>query len=1547
MLSANEQPKENSQDKSVVQQQPEASSGAHGMTIVDNRAEATSQRKIQDIMNASADAEPDDGTVVQRMPNEALQKLQKKKGKSLNKKLLDTDDGMEKLIQLLFSEVENAELIMDFPNTRTYGDVYYSMQKEIIDNVKKLSSYLDENEFGAFVTEWNTGLKQSDARYYNVKGTGKGAKYVRKIPSKGYEKPKVDIPNWYHKKKLSDKKMTPSRKLASMIPDIMDTSDIPEDVIIALKLFFAHTANFVPENNLGRDYRSSGHGQYYRSSLTHLRKGNSRTLKEGALDFVDQNEGMEDISGRSDTYQVLNFALRKRLMDVGKLGKNIMNMDIYGDDERETLRFGAYKSSAGSHTGALGLISNVYKTLRVGTNERRMQKSKKIKDPSIWSPKPIKPVVEQDLLKRDSKSNYHDFMLENRARVVAEVAAKIRQMYPKSSKKKKGEHISVEPIQSGEHASLILQLRYPDGFDSESGKWKGAVKYSEKEWRELFINLFNERAENSKVETRITHRGSFGFLYPTASSVGDPVRIWPGLAPASVIEDLILGTIRALDDYEGFEYIKEPKKESTGMLIESLSDEPALHIEALKSAVKYAQNVMADNVLIQGPQKLYEWTITRLTKNLQKANYILDPKTKKQSDENDYLKSTLVIENLMEYSYLLEAMRATPVSTQDVYPEYLRNKLGAVSPGKVDKNNRQTTKTFYLDSGMQSIATAHLVAKEWLVKNKGVSNKTKLKTIDLYSYFEYGMVDKTNLNLEAQNRTDKKGQGSTYLGNKAFDKMLGTTFKKEAPSIISADLNPVFTNKEVGDDQVQYAKVLSHFAGTTKNNALTVPILDVTNASLDKVAKVNPGAGYENYIVVESLSKHQQLGADKFTMGRLNVIGTPEFIKFASDLVSPIATDAYDRIPSAHRMRMDQVFYGEDSQNTENYYTNYLNNAKNYSDFMTYMGHGSEWQALLPKRGQKSDKSGTKKSDSLSKGLKDSEIVMAMQKLLNKSFAEYIDAVKSSEKSKLDLEKAFQALPKFDQNRLVGKANAEFTEQDKSQYIAEFGLADSRNIGITNLGNTCYLAAALNTLAFTPYQALFAQRNNDPVAKLRSSINSILTKISRGQLVRGDEIGVLLVKLNQASLLESPNYHGPQTSLLGQRDPAEVLEYILGFFGQGSNGAFELSQSYQTTLNRNNAKQVNADQNKYSQVDDQGRFQAVNKSYWIIKLPISQANDLQTAIYNYTKPEQLTDVRGVRNNRVYQSDAQRTVTFGNDTPLAITIQLNRWKMMGLRVAKDSHPVDMPLKFELNGYEYKLSNVIYHHGNSAGGGHYTSGNRLNDDSWQHRNDRDVFTDQYPAARSKFGYIYTYSREQLVDQNNRLQVNLNNPQPSLGLMRPLSLGSLGKTDSSLSSLTKPVLEGKSMLSLMSEINPTVIISKGESSVFGLFNSILKGFSVTNSKKKEGLYGLISEQFGWTESRRIEKRPREKPIFGLDQESYEIRPFKKRKPPEDPISATFIMPDSLELNSLFNNEQSSNQLSKLRSLGGQTFTIIIRPPDNTTDSSNDTEFEENFEL
>ncbi|MFB9241366.1 DUF4157 domain-containing protein [Massilia antarctica] len=807
---------------------------------------------------------------------------------------------------------EKQQLEQILANTRRLSSTYYAVTAgspafHTLRGEIRLAVAKVDRIHASFANTWNTGLKRTAVEYIPSEEPDYQQRAAKPEPTAdglpGY------LTQW-QRKMHSDKSMTADKKFASVLPMILSEPELPPALHVALKLLFTHTSNFVPVEMQGRDIRSVEHGQYSRTSMTPVRSGNSTHLRnDGAMAYAENDEQIP--AGR--TFQVTNQPLHAALVRAAKLSSNIEAMTHYGDTDRARLAYSEYTSSAGSHTGSLGLIPNMHRTLEVGGYLESDPERKAFggKGHDEWKPTPLpandwRPVVSAERLQPNTDQNYHDFLLADRAELVFETAAAIRQLYADADI-----HLSVLPIQSSSHASLILDLRYPDDYPEDR-------KLSEAQWRELLLAKFNAAAAEAKLLTRITHRASFGFPYPTASSVGGPVRIWPGLAPKDVFKRIVVDTLLSLNDVKKVAATAKAKAKTlkrpfaaTRMPEAATSSasgtggargEAILHIEALKTAVRYAQDTMSTAHSALGPARLVEWVRVRLRKNLLKADYCLKGHAPGMPADHDYVQIAGIIENLMEYSYLLEAMLHEPVQQEDVYPRYLQETL--------QLNQRAMHQaTFYLDSGMQALVCAHLVARAWLEKlasqdKAKVFNGDSLQTVDLNSYFEYASIDKKNLRMNAMNR----GSDGSYVPEHALLKQLET----RTPGIVSADLNPVLNKASSGETQASPGAVFGQLAGKQgAKNSTTIPIVDITNASLGAVDKLNLGAGYANFFVAESLSKHQQLGADKFTMGRLSAVGTEAFVALAKEIIAPIAEFAAHPLPAAYRQRMDRMFYGD------------------------------------------------------------------------------------------------------------------------------------------------------------------------------------------------------------------------------------------------------------------------------------------------------------------------------------------------------------------------------------------------------------------------------------------------------------------------------------------------------------------------------------------------------------------------------------------------------------------------------------------------------------
>lgn len=1258
--------------------------------------------------------------VVQRLPVDAL---------GTTEITQDDDDVLRELKQTLANV---RRISQTYSNVGGNSESLLSLRASMRTAIE---TYIPMGNRKSFVAKWNDGLSSKAPEFYSASGLSVDYKQKSSKPALNPGEEHSFLSEWQERSNNA-KTMTPDRKMAAMLPMILARPDLPENLKIALKLFFTHTANFVPEEHQGRDFRSHEHGQYYRSSNTPSRRDNSEFLERDALQIYDE-QGLEH--PRRRTFQVINQYLHQALIEGGKMNRNIEEMIFYVDDVDPSISYAEYTSSVGSGTGSLGLIQNIYRTLQVGGKVELDKNGQAFGglDSTHWQPQQVKTdlsaQVPESKLGSSTNSNYHDFLLADRSSLVRETSAAIEQMYQNTSTRQ----LKVVPIQSDTHASLILEVVYPNGRENQ---------ISEAQWRELFIGRFNASAAKSKNETRLTHRGSFGFLQPTASSVGGPVRIWPGLLPRAVFKQLILQTLQSLSDVKEvnavgktprktlttrFPSVRIPGEEHEDGMQEEIGKPAVLHIEALKSAVRYAQDTMRDTLVILGPQELVQWVAVRLQRNLLKASRLLDLHDSERAlgEEAEYIKASSVIENLMEYAYLLDALRVKTGIEHDPYPQHLRQELALDQP-----EHGQQSHTFYLDSGMQAIVCAHLLARAWLENSGKVEKGESLRTLDLNTYFEYASIDKSNLLLAPMNRSKQGG----YRMPPDFSDIPNSN---QLPHIVSADLNPVLTSKASKKTQASPSEVLTQTAGNPGHkNDLTVPVIDITNATLGMAAKLQLGRGYENFVIVESLSKHQQLGADKYTMGRLNAVGGAAFIQLAHELIDPIEARAYHPLVASYRVRMDRVFYGvkDDVQSA----SAFLAYAGKFDAFMEFQGYGQVWKT---ERKQALEQISQQQDQQERHGQHD-DAVANLKQLLQKVLEDF----ESSLRETRDLTQriymygiSYRQLPTEEQSRL--RRYFSDTRQDGiSEELPWLQLENEQGNGISNVGNTCYLAAALNSIAFSPHRNLFNPLDDDPKAQLRDQVKQVLDKIVQSQPVGFEQMTMLLSALDHANLLEGPNAFVVARPLNAQRDPAEVMNYLLGFFGITDAGsAYLLEQTTRRTIDLQYAwHDQNANPNDFSQVGEDGVLPEQSQSDWLIKLPIADRHTLEEALHAYQATENI-QLGANFNGRVAKGWGTNQIRFGAQAPMVISIQLLRWELTQRGIVKNTDNFDMPAAFVLNGYEYHLQTIIHHHGDDPHGGHYTS-NVRNGDQWERRDDSRVGLEPDMPGRIRQGYLYTYAR-----------------------------------------------------------------------------------------------------------------------------------------------------------------------------------------------------------
>ncbi len=1211
-------------------------------------------------------------------------------------------------IDALFTPIDELMANLDrlYPSPYALsGDMKNLSRSQIAYAIQTLFAqlnFLDNGTKRKFLNQWNIGFKQTDFAYLTgpiiteIMGNA-----VVNPTAKKEKKPKDEkaLNTWFNTP-VADKQTTPSEKIVKMIGhgDALG-SDLPEDYWVAIKQFFVHTANFKPHRNQGRDAQSKEGGGYYRSTDNAIKDYYKDRLKV-ALD----NKNVTGTKGK--TIRPVNRASFTELGKQGKLSKTHIDMDIFKIRNDPSMNAAMYPSSQGSHTGSLGVLTNSVKTLReVVRLENPVSKNKDTQVPVGKEIEQLTGIVDPKLLASATPDNYHDLMLSNRAQVIQEITQALNNI---DGMKK----IGLEAIQSDDHASIILTRT-------------GVGDKNEKEWRELFIQSFNDAAANLKLSTNLTRRSSFGFIYPTASSVGGPVRIWPGITPAPLFKKIMFQALRRTRN--------NVNKKQNGVFNKDIvlnEDEDHLHIETLKTAVLYAHTALKNVGTRASADRMYDWILTRLQRNLVKAQFLLSMDKKKFAKdphllEQHFQKSGLVIENLMEYSYLFTAFtKRRNEASDDGYKRHASQKLLTSDKEKQDyQKGIKQMEVFYLDSGMQAIVAASLLAKVNLNKKENPVYH------DINSYFEYSIINESNLQFEKMDLLKHKG-----------------------PDIISVDLNPVLTAPK--QQTHNYKDELTKYS-ETKTGRKAIPIIDVTNSTLSKAAELKLGENYENYIILESLSKHQQLGADKFTMGRLVAVGSAAFIKQANEIVGPIAHDAHDSLWLNYSRQMDEVYYGSLSEGER--LKNFARQAGNYNLFVEGMDEKlhTAWKKAttnFDKTDQEPDKDAVKQA----------------MNLLQHAFEVYA-ILKTKNALTKPQELGFESLPSADKLRLMAKTSTQKSKTKKEQ-APVFNVSNVTETGITNVLNTCYISSGLNMLAFSNYSGFLNQQvqEDDQHQQLRALLNAIIAKIHQGTLVGGADIRQLLKALDTRNLLPPPSLADIDNGLdrtQAQHDPNEVfLRKIIDYFNLRNGPNLVISQTYKTQLEGvNHTVRLDLNPNHYTKPSTVGEITQTQHGEIALELPIGQQNTLKGLLQNYFAEEHIENVKYTdHDNVVKQGLARRKITLGNQAPLVLNITLLRW----LTGEKDETPVDMPTTFVLNGYIYRLDHVVYHHGPSPSSGHYTASNRKRGTSnWQYRDDRRVGDDDDFQQRKNTGYLYTYNRAVVNNQQHQdpNRLNLNNPGP----------------------------------------------------------------------------------------------------------------------------------------------------------------------------------------
>ncbi|KAA2239054.1 hypothetical protein F0L74_22855 [Chitinophaga agrisoli] len=688
--------------------------------------------------------------------------------------------------------------------------------------------------------------------------------------------------------------------------------NIQGDFLSMLVFFHKHIASFNAQGGRGFDREGRGGGLYARSSTDHA-------LNEQYTSLLGSN-GVDV----SSLLQPINPALLA-LQDKGATSKNrrAPTTRTFGGGATSYTTGDISVASAGLPSHNLRVLEDQQGIIgSIGGAPNKKAAKEKLFDapehdvaPDLSRTVGEKAATTDSLLEKQKTAlagkitthadygNFHDGFLEDRGQLVTRISNVINSI--------SGGAQTLEAIGSEGHPSLILKVPKSGG-----GKFiYDGVTTTYNRTKPLIPGMVTDFNLASDQEVKITERGSFGFQRPTLADTGDSVRLWPGYTPVEALRNGLKVLVEKLSSKD-----KRPSARALTNIgqIDALTTDntkPVAYVEALKTAMRHAFIALEKKIAGGAPaekKRVSEWLRTRILIKLQQSGILLDKATglykvgskdTQQEKNKHFLITTDMTDKLQEYTMLYTAatLEATTnpnkdhdragkfKNDDDVYEKKVVSKLGATD-----------YRMFYLDSGEQALIVAGLLANRFTQgKDHAETNVPASPYISRNPYFEIGVF-----NGDSRSNLRQVDSGA---------------------KIVHGDLSPVITQdasepKPRAEIDAGISRTWQDVDGNVEHDDV-IPILDITNSSIDAVN--NLGDMPKNFIIVESLTKHEQLGADKFIMGRLiavsNTKGTTagalkktNFLDLAQNVVGPVANKAYNPLLAQIRANMDKALYSDD-----------------------------------------------------------------------------------------------------------------------------------------------------------------------------------------------------------------------------------------------------------------------------------------------------------------------------------------------------------------------------------------------------------------------------------------------------------------------------------------------------------------------------------------------------------------------------------------------------------------------------------------------------------
>lgn len=517
----------------------------------------------------------------------------------------------------------------------------------------------------------------------------------------------------------------------------------------------------------------------------------------------------------------------------------------------------------------------------------------------------------------------------------------------------------------------------------------------------------------------------------------------------------------------------------------------------------------------------------------------------------------------------------------------------------------------------------------------------------------------------------------------------------------------------------------------------------------DAIAAAGPAvaAGRVRFVTFNSGAKHEQNSADRYQFGRLAVFGAavPGLRDWSE---SPLVTQLLAVLNELRQADATDLGGGDPAAAID---------WSGYDAFMHLAPLAAPWREARARLDQAS-------ADDQAADVRGA--TDALLQLVQSTLADLASRLAHPERANQGAYDAFAALPLSEQ-RFVQRRVLELTGGGRASTGAKRGGAAPRPLpghevplaanGIPNVGNSCYISAALNLIAFTePYRQVFAPRDDDdgeedPFRDVRARLWAVLTKIRAGAAVAPAEVIAIRADLNDLGCLLPPSIAEQQAGLDAediQQDPDEVfLRRVLPMFAAGGAHNLGVTERVITDFPEVDSTFVRAALDAdyaadgYSEIPLDRRWREAEPAP-VLALAIAECADLQAAIAQHTQAEPMV-VRAIDDGAIVDAPANRRIEIVADAPDAFTVTLKRFD----GVAKDEHPVAMPTQLDVFGDHYVLAAVIHHRtfDGSIDGGHYTASTPAQD-GWVHRDDATVarMDPERTDARRDTGSVYSYVR-----------------------------------------------------------------------------------------------------------------------------------------------------------------------------------------------------------